>query len=562
MRRFELLSARLLGRAIACRLLPAVALAGILAGCGMGGADSSASAKAGTSSGSPASPALAISTASLPAGQPGVAYPTTSLTVANAVGAVTWAIDSGSLPAGLTFSDAGVLSGVPQTSGFATLTVRASSGTQTAARTFGLSVGIFGVVASSGLVEGRAWTGVPVTLTCSGATGSVRFEVVRADSAGAYASTNAAAGTAVWMPGDLGGAAREDHVRAVDTTTGASARVEFSVVADPTAGYTGAFGQSDVWHVDPTVKVGSHAYATDLQAVLVTAGLRQTSSTSRDGDACDRLAEAGVRIALLRHLNLFYARNADGTQGTGLPITFCYHAPVGYSRAAPGSWLTGRGDRYSVMAVAHGTRLNVVGTAFEDAADNSVHENDSPSTGAGELGVFPNQLVGMFNLTYNNHELTDRPITSADVPALEAVLYGWVASGSRAAAIAMAIDGLGRSIAAVAAHEIGHSLGLSHTSPSEPGSIMNSMGVVAPTAVYRFTDADMARLRARLPGTGRWTTSSSKFGPSPSDEVLAAAPAGGIRVCGEGEKCDLKLAPRTCPCCAHGRAPLAHTITR
>ena len=123
-----------------------------------------------------------------------------------------------------------------------------------------------------------------------------------------------------------------------------------------------------------------------------------------------------MRVALLKHLNLMYARNADGTQGGGLPISFCYHEPVGYVRAAPGSWLSGRSDRFSVMALAHGTRQNVVGTAFADGTDNGMHENDSPSPGGGELGVFANQFVAMFNLTYNNYELTERPISAEDVP--------------------------------------------------------------------------------------------------------------------------------------------------
>jgi hypothetical protein len=548
------LPARSSGPRSASRLLGVALLAGLFAGCGMGGAEDEAATKA-TPAGNAAANAFAITTAALPVGQPGVSYPITILTTANAPGAVTWTVGTGTLPAGLDLSASGVLSGVPATAGFSAVTVRATSGTQSAARTFGLSIGVFGVVASDGLIEGRAWTGVPVTLSASGATGDVRFEVVQNESTGAYTSSNGATGSAVWMPGDLGGASRSDRLRAVDTVSGATATIEFAVMADPTAGYAAGFGSTDVWYVDPTVKVGTHAYATDLQAVLVTAGLRQTGSTTVAGDACDRLAETCVRVALLKHLNLFYARNADGTQGTGLPISFCYREPAGYVRATAGSWLSGRSDRYSVMALAHGSRQNVVGTAFADGNDNGMHENDSPSAGAGELGVFANQFVAMFNLTYNNHELVERPISAQDVPALEALLYGLGPTGGRYAAIATAVDGLGRSIAAVAAHEIGHSLGLAHTSPTEPGSIMNAMGVVAPTAVYRFTDADMARLRARLPGAGRYGAATSKPGTGPIVASESGMPAGGIQVCGEGEKCNLRLAPPPCPCCAHRRSP-------
>jgi hypothetical protein len=552
MRCLAVLSARLPGTLSAGRLLATIALAGLFTGCGMGGPVEGSNEKSAPTTAGHAVTAFGIATESLPSGRPGVAYPTTAFAAVNATGPVTWTLASGTLPGGLTFSSAGVLGGTPATSSFTTLTFRATSGMQSASRTYGLSVGVFGVVATSGLTEGRAWSRVPVTLTCAGATGSVRFEVVSTDSAGAYVTTSTA-GTAVWMPGDLGGPTHDDRLRAVDSTSGATAEVRFGVVADPTAGYAAAFGASDVWYVDPHVKAGTHAYATDLHAVLATSGLRQAESTSLDGDGCDRLAETCVRVALLRHLNLMYARNAEGTQGTGLPITFTFREPAGYVHAAPGSWLAGRSDGYSVMALAYGSRINVVGTAFADASDNGQHENDSPSPGGGELGVFPNQLVGMFNLAYNNYELVDRPISADDVPALEAVLYGFAVPAGRPAAIAMAIEGLGRSIASVAAHEIGHSLGLAHTAPSEPGSIMNSMGVIAPSATYRFTDADMARLRARLPGAGRWG-GAGKLGPAAPVAATGGMPAGGIQVCGEGETCNLTLAPSTCSCCAHRRA--------
>src|SRR5262245_47848564 len=173
MRCSAVLSARPSGPRSACRLLATAALAGLLAGCGMGAPIGESSEKSESPSTAAYAPtAFAIATESLPSGQPGVAYPTTAFAAVNAAGPVTWTLASGELPAGLLFGGAGVLRGTPQTIGFSTLTVRATSGTQSASRVYGLSVGVFGVVASRGLVEGRAWSGVPVTLTCAGATGS------------------------------------------------------------------------------------------------------------------------------------------------------------------------------------------------------------------------------------------------------------------------------------------------------------------------------------------------------------------------------------------------------
>ncbi|MFM7870848.1 MAG: Ig domain-containing protein, partial [Actinomycetota bacterium] len=75
---------------------------------------------------------LVVSTSSLPDGKVGVVYSQT-LATTGASGSVTWAIVTGSLPAGLTLnSSTGVISGTPTTSAVSTFTVRA---TDSAART-------------------------------------------------------------------------------------------------------------------------------------------------------------------------------------------------------------------------------------------------------------------------------------------------------------------------------------------------------------------------------------------------------------------------------------------
>ena len=56
--------------------------------------------------------ALSITTTSLPPAQVGVAYSAT-LTATGGVGPYTWAVSGGSLPAGLSLSAAGVISGTP-----------------------------------------------------------------------------------------------------------------------------------------------------------------------------------------------------------------------------------------------------------------------------------------------------------------------------------------------------------------------------------------------------------------------------------------------------------------
>src|ERR1035438_4906627 len=69
------------------------------------------------------SPALGITTASLPAGTVGVAY---SQTLAASGGSppYSWSLFSGALPPGLTLSAAGTISGTPGTAGPSNFTVR------------------------------------------------------------------------------------------------------------------------------------------------------------------------------------------------------------------------------------------------------------------------------------------------------------------------------------------------------------------------------------------------------------------------------------------------------
>jgi hypothetical protein len=74
--------------------------------------------------------ALAVTSLSPPAGTVGVSYSTT-LTATGGVTPYTWTVQSGSLPAGLSLSAAGVISGTPTTSGVSTFTVQVADSEST-----------------------------------------------------------------------------------------------------------------------------------------------------------------------------------------------------------------------------------------------------------------------------------------------------------------------------------------------------------------------------------------------------------------------------------------------
>ena len=77
---------------------------------------------------------------SLPAGTQGGAYPTTTFTASGGIGTYSWAVTSGTLPAGLTLTTAGVLSGTTTTSGNFNFGVTVTSGGQTQSRSYSVSV--------------------------------------------------------------------------------------------------------------------------------------------------------------------------------------------------------------------------------------------------------------------------------------------------------------------------------------------------------------------------------------------------------------------------------------
>ena len=128
--------------------------------------------------------ALAVTTAMLPSATAGVAY-SASLTATGGTAPYSWAVSSGSLPAGLSLSSAGVISGTPATAGTAGFTVRATdsaSGTATAVLSLTVAAASSGslVILSPaqlpGVNYGQAYPGI--TLYATGGTVPYAWSVV------------------------------------------------------------------------------------------------------------------------------------------------------------------------------------------------------------------------------------------------------------------------------------------------------------------------------------------------------------------------------------------------
>lgn len=162
-----------------------------------------AGGRSGTRSLSIAIPALAVTTAAVPDGVVGAAYPATPLAAANANGAVTWTVSAGALPAGMSLSTVGVLSGTPTQGGSFGFTAKATDvGGATATKAFTLTIPALAVSTAS-LPDGAINSAYPSTqLTAANAYGSTTWSVsagalpngMALSPAGALSGTPSAAG--------------------------------------------------------------------------------------------------------------------------------------------------------------------------------------------------------------------------------------------------------------------------------------------------------------------------------------------------------------------------------
>lgn len=485
-----------------------------LPACGGGGAPPAA-----------APAALAITTLNLPGGTVGTPIDCPPLQANNVEGLATWDLTSGALPSGLVLDAEGEITGTPSQNGQFDFVVRVRDDVAADTQPLSITIGSIDLAVTGGLTLGDAWVGRPLTLTASGSVGSVSFSIVANDSGGALSQAAPLAGTITYTPGPTGGADSTDTIDATDDSTGITVEIDIDVMPNPAAGHTASFGSSDVWWVDPNQKFGSHAYSTDLHKALADIGLRAPASTGAVGTEADELALLWLRIELLRQVNIMFLRNSDGSAGaSGLAITFPFDEPgAGYAKPSAANVIFGAPTNYSQMGITHGSSSGVIGTAFLDGASNGFHENDT-SDSSSELGVFANQITPIFNNAYNN-PLASNPVGAGDANSLRALLFGLPSSGGRYDQIRYVGQGFARTMAAVLAHEAGHSLGLPHTSPSQANSIMNPAALISPSATYTFTTADVASLRTALPGAGKTTA------PLAAQKAGSAMPEGGVVVC-------------------------------
>ncbi|MES2390227.1 MAG: putative Ig domain-containing protein, partial [Acidobacteriota bacterium] len=150
---------------------------------------------------------VAIVTNSLPGGTVGTAYSATVI-AANGTSPYSFAVTTGSLPAGLTLAAGGAITGSPMTAGSSTFTVTVTdAGSKTASANYTVVVGAVGVpvsITTTSLVGGNVGTAYSASVVAANGTSPYSFAVTTGAlpaglslaTSGAITGTPTAAGTA------------------------------------------------------------------------------------------------------------------------------------------------------------------------------------------------------------------------------------------------------------------------------------------------------------------------------------------------------------------------------
>jgi len=397
------------------------------------------------------------------------------------------------LPTGLTLSNAGQISGTPQQAAARTVIVLVQDATgATDISSFSLEVRD---VEITGAETGAVTPGTSFGLSVSGGVPTYTFSL-QANQSGATLS-----GAGLYTAGADPGV---DIVRATDRD-GFFDEVSIAVGDDPFVGFAASWGSTDVWWIDwDVVYDPSPTYASDVDKVLVTLGLRAPGSTDVQGTEADQLAKFLLIRRTLGHLAQYYGNNDDGSPAPGgLSISFVGPAGPGTGTTpSVGGIISAAPKRYSTICIRYGDTGGVVGTAWIDDKNDSI-EHDCGNPSGTPLGIFANRVLAPYLSAYNN-SIASNPVNASDVSGLRAMLLGAAPSGARQQAIYNVANGYGRTLAAVLAHEIGHSLGLNHSNPSAgSGDIMNASLFVSPSVNYAFNTDHWALLLTNLPGPNR-----------------------------------------------------------
>ena len=237
--------------------------------------------------------ALTITTAALPNATVGTPYSQTL--TASGSGTFAWSVSTGALPAGITLSSAGSLSGTPTAPGTFTFTVSVTGGGQTATQSFTITVTAALTITTATLPNGTVGTAyTPTTLAAAGGSGALTWSIstgalpggITLSSAGSLSGTPTAPGTFTFTVGVTGGgqSASKSFTITVGVPAGPPATITgLPATATPATQPTLGIGIPSAYPLDITGTVtltfAPDSPSPDGQEVVFTTGGRTASFT-------------------------------------------------------------------------------------------------------------------------------------------------------------------------------------------------------------------------------------------------------------------------------------------
>lgn len=186
---------------------------------------------------------LTITSASpLPGGTVGTAY-SQQLTATGGTGTLTWAVTIGTLPAGLTLSTGGLLSGTPTTAGTSTFTVTATDSAtptaNTATKQFSLTIaapGALAITTAATLPAATVNTSYTTTLAATGGISPYTWSVTSGSALPAGLTLDPTTGVISGTPTVAGTSTFSITVTDSATPTASTAAVTFSLTVNAAGG--------------------------------------------------------------------------------------------------------------------------------------------------------------------------------------------------------------------------------------------------------------------------------------------------------------------------------------
>ncbi len=189
-------------------------------------------------------PPLVISTASVPGATAGTAYPATTLGATGGTSPYSWSISAGALPAGLTLSSAGAITGTPTASGPFSFTAQAKdSASGSATQSYSMTIAAGLSVTTNSVPNGTAGTAYSTTLAATGGTSPYTWSVstgtlpagLTLSSAGAITGTPTASGPSTFTA-QVKDSASGSATQSYSMTIGAALAITTASVPGGTAG--------------------------------------------------------------------------------------------------------------------------------------------------------------------------------------------------------------------------------------------------------------------------------------------------------------------------------------